>query len=306
MKRLQNLLFLSLLIVVVGALEVPPAHGQEHAGHGPTQAPPAAPAPIRMTMDALHAAGGVPPGWRFTRPKGDAAAGRQVFVELKCYACHAVKGEQFPLPPGETATAGPELTGMGGRHPAEFLAESIVNPNAVLVDGPGFIGGDGRSIMPAYPDMTLGQLINVVAYLTSLSAPDAPHAHESEREQMVAGYRVRLLYKKPEAGEHAHHGGAAATSPAQGRLLAFITDPASGQPIPYVPVSARIEIPSKPAQTVTLRPSLGPDGFHYGADLAVPEATIRITLSLGATTMQLGAGAPEGLKRPQRVTFPWK
>jgi uncharacterized protein involved in high-affinity Fe2+ transport len=88
-------------------------------------------------------------------------------------------------------------------------------------------------------------------------------------------------------------------------LLALVTDP-TGLPIPYLPVSATIEIPGKTAQTVKLAPSLGPDGFHYGADLAVPDATNRITLAIGATTMQLGPGAPEGLKRAQRVAFQWK
>ena len=64
-------------------------------------------------MDALHAAGGVPPGWRFTLPPGDPAAGRQVYVDLKCYACHAIKGEQFPLKPGEAATRVPTSRAWG-------------------------------------------------------------------------------------------------------------------------------------------------------------------------------------------------
>src|SRR5262249_13548916 len=146
-----------------------------------------------------------PPGWRFTMPAGDPAAGRRVFVDFKCYACHAVKGEQFPLPAGVTATAGPDLTGMGGHHPGEYFSESVLNPNAVLVDSPGFIGGDGRSIMPTYPDMTLGQFVDVVAYLASLSAPDATHQHEAPREQSVGGYRIRLSYTKAEPGaDHTH------------------------------------------------------------------------------------------------------
>ena len=45
-----------------------------------------------------------------------------------------------------------------------------MNPSAVLVEGPGYIGGDGRSVMPPYPDMTLGQLVSLVAYLKTLTA----------------------------------------------------------------------------------------------------------------------------------------
>jgi len=123
-------------------------------------------------MAALHASGGVPPGWRFTPPPGDPAAGRTLFAALGCPACHAVRGESFAAPTGP----GPELTGMGSHHPAGYFAESIVNPDAVLVDGPGYVGPDGHSIMPMYPDMTLGQLADVVAYLTSLTSGVEPSA----------------------------------------------------------------------------------------------------------------------------------
>jgi mono/diheme cytochrome c family protein len=303
MKRLQDLLLLGWLVCLIGLAPAPPAHGQGHVGHG--QAQPAAPNSIRITMDALHAGGGVPPGWRFSIPPGDAVAGRQAFIDFKCYACHAVKGEQFPMAPGETAAAGPELTGMGSSHPPAYLAESILNPSAVVIDSPGYVGGDGRSIMPTYPDMTLGQLINLVAYLQSFRAPEAAHTHESAREQVVAGYRVRLLFRKAAAHDHGH-GGPTSPGQRQDRLLVFLTDSVSGQPIPYATVSARIEAPGRSAQMIKLVPSFGSDGFHYGADLAIPEASNRITLSIGATTMQLGRGAPEGLKRPQRVTFPRK
>ncbi|PWU22811.1 MAG: hypothetical protein C5B48_09685 [Candidatus Rokuibacteriota bacterium] len=306
MKQTCHLLALVSLIFLGEPALVPPAYGQGHAGHGQATGPPAAPSSVRISMEALHAAGGVPPGWQFSVPPGDAAAGRQAFVDFKCYACHAVKGETFPLPPGEAATAGPDLTGMGGRHPVGYLAESILNPNAVLVDGPGYIGGDGRSIMPAYPDMTLAQFINLVAYLQSQSGGDTGHARESAHEQVAGAYRVRLVYKKAEAGGHAHHSGPMPASPEKPRLLVFLTDAVSGHPIPYAPMTARIEIGGKSAQAITLAPSLGPDGFHYGADVALPEATTRITLSIGPNAMRLGPGAPEGLKRAQTVTFDWK
>ena len=120
---------------------------------------------MRTTMEALHASGGVPPGWLFTPPAGDAARGRRVFGRLQCYACHAIAGESFPPPTG----AGPELTGMGEHHPAGYLAESILNPNAVIVEGPGYSGPDGRSTMPDYRDaLSVADLIDLVAYLRSL------------------------------------------------------------------------------------------------------------------------------------------
>jgi hypothetical protein len=93
--------------------------------------------------------------------------------------------------------------------------------------------------------------------------------------------------------------------PSKGRVMAFLTDAASGRPIPYAQVSASIDAPGKPSRSVKLTPSFGAEGFHYGADADLPGAA-RITVSIGPTTMQLGAGAPEGLRHPQRVTFDWK
>jgi putative copper export protein/mono/diheme cytochrome c family protein len=120
--------------------------------------------PVRTTIAGLHASGGVPRGWLFTPPAGNEARGRRVFVQHHCYACHAVAGEEFPLP----TAPGPELTGMRGHHPAGYLVESILNPNAVIVEGPGYTKRDGRSTMPDYPQLTLADLVDLVAYLRGL------------------------------------------------------------------------------------------------------------------------------------------
>src|SRR2546428_3292227 len=133
---------------------------------------------VRITMAALHQAGGVPRGWRFTVPPGDVAAGRRTFADAGCPSCHRVAREAFPPPTGP----GPELTGMGSHHPAEYFVESILTPDAVLVDGPDYIGPDGRSVMPSYPDLTLRQLADLVAYLKSL-------VRERARPNSAAGRR---------------------------------------------------------------------------------------------------------------------
>lgn len=287
------------------------AYGQGHAGHGAPPAPTSAPATpgagLRISMQALHAAGGVPPGWRFSLPAGDAAAGRKVFVDFKCFACHAVKGEQFPLEPGQTATAGPDLTGMAQHHPTAYLVEAIVNPSAVLVEGPGYIGGDGRSIMPPTPAMTLAQLTDLVAYLRGAGGGPV-HAHEAAREQTAGGYRVRLDFVAA-AGEHAHHhggGDAPAAAHGKGRLVATVTDAASGQPVPYAPVSARIEATGRAAQRVTLKPALGAEGLRYVADVTLPERVTRIAVSVGPPAVALDKAAQAQLSRAQTLVFDWK
>jgi copper resistance protein D len=118
--------------------------------------------PIRATMEAMHEAGGVPRGWAFRVPGGDAGRGQQVFSRLECFRCHRLRGEPYPSP----SAAGPELTGIGGHHPASYIAESIVNPNAVIVRGPAYTGPDGLSTMPDYRDsLSVGELLDLVAYL---------------------------------------------------------------------------------------------------------------------------------------------
>lgn len=130
------------------------------------------PRSVRITMDALHQLGGVPAGWQLTVLPGDVAAGRRTFEELGCPSCHKVAGESFP---DQGASPGPELTGMGSHHPPPYFLEAILNPDAVLVEGPGYASPQGRSTMPAYPDLTITQLEDLVAYLGSLMAAD-PHA----------------------------------------------------------------------------------------------------------------------------------
>jgi mono/diheme cytochrome c family protein len=132
---------------------------------------------IRITMDALHQLGGVPPGWKLQPPPGDVDAGRAAFVDLGCHSCHRVEGEPFSAKPTTEQQVGPDLTGMGAHHPAAYFAEAILNPDAVLIDGPGYIGPDGHSVMPDYPDMTVRQIGDLVAYLSSLKTGGAHAGH---------------------------------------------------------------------------------------------------------------------------------
>lgn len=173
----------SLVIVLGGLLFWSLGRAREPTGQHHTASPTTkAKEPARITMEDLHRHGGTPPGWRFTLPAGNPQAGRAVFITLECYSCHQVQGEQFPSS-GTERKPGPDLTGMGARHPAEYLAESVLDPNAVIVDEAGFTGEDGRSTMPSYADLlTLEQWIDLVAYLRSLSPGHARMAHASQEK----------------------------------------------------------------------------------------------------------------------------
>lgn len=122
-------------------------------------------------MAALHAAGGVPLDWKLTPAPGDAARGRRVFTQYGCPSCHVVQGESFDQ---QGTSPGPDLTGMGAHHPPGYFVETILNPNAIVVEGDGYASADGLSTMPAYPDMPVVDLTDVVAYLSSL---DTGHDH---------------------------------------------------------------------------------------------------------------------------------
>ena len=107
--------------------------------------------PKEMQLDVLDAASKRPEKglkelvtkYETTRPKddvlgvdrvelfgGDAAAGRQIFLEradVSCVRCHQVDGEG-----GEV---GPVLTGIATRQSREYLLESILYPNRVIAKG---------------------------------------------------------------------------------------------------------------------------------------------------------------------------
>jgi len=153
-----------LALVVLGCTaalvdSTPPRHaGHHHAAEPRAES-------FRLTMEELHARGGVPQGWRFEPPAGDATRGREVFARLRCFGCHAVSGEGFPAP----SAPGPDLTDAGEHHPAGYLLESVLNPNAVIVHGPGYAGPDGRSTMPDFrAQLSAADLIDLIAYLKAL------------------------------------------------------------------------------------------------------------------------------------------
>lgn len=159
------------MMIALGALfVVTPVAADEASPHQREKTPVKAKGPIRITDEELHRHGGTPPGWKFAVPDGDHKAGRAVFIKLECYSCHQFEGEKFPGSATERQT-GPDLTEIGAEHPAEYLAEAILNPNAVIITEPGYTGQDGLSTMPSYADLlTLQEWIDLVAYLKSLTA----------------------------------------------------------------------------------------------------------------------------------------
>ncbi len=158
-------------------------HGASQPGHHPHTTQPAS-----QQSETTHQHGqtaapsggqehGMPAGWKFTLPKGDAGRGRDAFTKLECFKCHEVKGQTFPGM-REAASVGPELSGMAAHHDAEFFAEAIMNPGAV-VDEPQWRGPDGTSKMPSFNEsITVQELVDLVAFLKSLAPPAASTSTE--------------------------------------------------------------------------------------------------------------------------------
>jgi hypothetical protein len=176
--RMRSLWFVLGMLGTAAALASGATAADPGMGAMQKEAPGPAKPPIRTTMQKLHGLpGGVPRGWKFTVPPGDAKAGHEAFVKFECFKCHAVKGEQYPSVAKKATDVGPDLSGMGGHHLAEYFAESIMNPNAViLTDEKGYTGQDGTSVMPDYSQsMTVRELVDLVAYLHRLREGGMDH-----------------------------------------------------------------------------------------------------------------------------------
>lgn len=108
-------------------------------------------------------------GRGFQLPQGNAALGRQAFVDLKCYTCHRVDGvADLPSPTepadkvvvlggevSQTRTYGRLMTSI--IHPSQTISEKMPNPTGKKVT---------ESPMRAVNDtMTVSQLINLITFL---------------------------------------------------------------------------------------------------------------------------------------------
>ena len=116
-----------LVIAMLAAVEV---FGAEHESGSPGGAPPEAGAPTETT-GATDTGGGetgeAPPA----EAAGDPAAGKEVFdsAEPACGSCHTLEAA------GSSQTLGPNLDEGLADKDADFIRESIVNPDAEVTEG---------------------------------------------------------------------------------------------------------------------------------------------------------------------------
>ena len=107
-------------------------------------------------------------------PVGNAQAGRQAFLDLKCPVCHRIRAEEgFPAPFSDSL--GPDLDARPPHRSASDLATAIVAPShAVSTEIDTALKTRLEGVLSPMGDfnqaMTVRQLSDMVAYLRSIPA----------------------------------------------------------------------------------------------------------------------------------------
>lgn len=107
-----------------------------------------------------------------TAPTGNAQAGRQAFLDLRCTACHAVPSEP-KFPPPVSANPGPPIDARLAGRAASYLATAIVSPSHTFsLDTPLQVREHMAGVLSPMGDfsyvMTVRQLVDLHAYLRSV------------------------------------------------------------------------------------------------------------------------------------------
>jgi mono/diheme cytochrome c family protein len=142
-----------LTIAMLGAVEVfaKEEHPEAEAPGETTPEPPPPPTTTKTT--------GTTTGTTTTteQPPGSAAAGRAVFTSAGCGACHTF------APAGTSGSVGPDLDEALQGQDAEFIRQSIVDPNAEITQG------YNAGVMPQNfgQELSPQQLDDLVAFLMS-------------------------------------------------------------------------------------------------------------------------------------------
>jgi mono/diheme cytochrome c family protein len=140
---------LLLMVAMLGAVVVFASEdeGAEAAGHVETELTETETGPTETTPPATTAP-------EEEEPAGDPAAGKALFASNGCGGCHTFEAA------GSTGAVGPNLDeGLQGKD-AEYVHQSIVEPNADVAEG--YTAG----VMPSFQQLSEDQVNDLVAFLT--------------------------------------------------------------------------------------------------------------------------------------------
>jgi mono/diheme cytochrome c family protein len=138
-----------LTIAMLGAVEVFAKEEEHPEAEAPGETTPEPPPPPNATTGTTAPTTEQPPG--------SAAAGRAVFASAGCGACHTFSAA------GTSGTVGPDLDEALQGKDAEFIRQSIVDPNAQITQG------YSAGVMPQNfgQELSPKQLDDLVAFLMS-------------------------------------------------------------------------------------------------------------------------------------------
>jgi mono/diheme cytochrome c family protein len=153
---------LLLMVAMIGAVVVFASEdeGAEAAGHVETELTETETGPTETETGPAETETGqtetTPPATTAEEeaPAGDPAAGKALFASNGCGGCHTFEAA------GSTGAVGPNLDEVLEGKDAEFVHQSIVEPNAEVAEGynPG--------VMPSFQQLSEDQVKDLVAFLT--------------------------------------------------------------------------------------------------------------------------------------------
>jgi hypothetical protein len=117
------------------------------------------------------------------------------------------------------------------------------------------------------------------------------------------GVRIEVLAREPQSLRQPRDGNWVSEAPRGDETLYLVVrllDDETREKIPYARVSARVlggaENSARP-----LAPAVGPDGFHYGANLVAPPGRLRLSLTIEPPSLAQVGSTTLKLTRPMTV-----
>ena len=153
---------LLLMVAMIGAVVVFASEdeGAEAAGHVETELTETETGPTETETGPAETETGqtetTPPATTAEEeaPAGDPAAGKALFASNGCSGCHTFEAA------GSTGAVGPNLDEALQGKDAEFVHQSIVEPNAEVAEG------YNAGVMPSFQQLSEDQVNDLVAFLT--------------------------------------------------------------------------------------------------------------------------------------------
>jgi mono/diheme cytochrome c family protein len=154
---------LLLMVAMIGAVVVFASEdeGAEAAGHVETELTETETGPTETETGPAETETGqtetTPPATTAPEeeaPAGDPAAGKALFASNGCSGCHTFEAA------GSTGAVGPNLDEVLEGKDAEFVHQSIVEPNAEVAEG------YNAGVMPSFEQLSEDQVNDLVAFLT--------------------------------------------------------------------------------------------------------------------------------------------